>query len=1195
MIHVGSVYRFQKKRPPPSSLGSGLLLTLLGVGAGLAGCGEELGEPAPLPLVELRTATDAECRYGGQIILTGYDVDRDGSLDPREVDHEEPVCNGNPGDDGQDGTNGMDGQDGTDGMDGQDGVDGLTPLVSTSSIAPGAQCEHGGILFESGLDTDGDGALDPSEVTARIVECLPAGVQGPVGVGVLVRTSSASAADCGARNGVVVEFGRDLDRDGVLQDAEVETREVVCSGADGATALADVISEPAGAACPRGGQRLRAGLDLDGDGVLDANEVTTEALLCEPAQPLVDIAPELAGTSTVCADGGSRVRVGLDEDGDGVLDPNEVGQTSYICSGADGTGLSSLVNVDVEPAGAHCPSGGQRIQSGVDANDNGTLEAAEIARTSFVCNGSSGASGTNPALRILDEAPGANCAFGGVLIQTGPDTNGNGLLEDSEVHSAQYNCHPRTVDTLLRASRLAPGADCANGGTRIELGLDDDGDGNLSSAEVDETTFVCDGSSGTIPFAILTATLPEAQAEFGELYSADLEARGGIGGDYQWSVVQGSLPPGLSLRPTGTPISSIEGTPTASGEYSFTVQVRDFFGHTATQSYQLEVPTDPVRITRFTVPTFATGRSYSVDLSAEGGQGPYTWRVVAGALPAGLSLASNGEIRGTPTDEVRGWARIEVTDASSPTTSAVAAYRFAVEPRVVAWGGEFQATGFDGGVAGIRGTSLNGVVFGPIAPIRKTDFLMAIVNYVDAVRISPDGMSVAYVTGNTVGEAAFVAPLTGTSIGTPQRISRVFTDPNMKISQLLWAGAGHIFYTETIPNTVDWSLPDSEDLLIADLSVPSPLGQVINVRKSHMDARVSPDGDWIAYRDNEGLSTYRVSDGSSAYFPKQTHFGRVEFAPKFSQSSDAIEATPLIVTATSATPTARILAGRTGSQIPEFSEFSPDGRFLAFAYDLDLYLVDILSGDYRALDRYWGDFYWHPDSSKYLTASLFFGLRLHQAQIQVDPGDSTVSNFGPTLATSGRIGTPATTVAGSPILEREMVQIDPNGNGVYYTANFYARNRFQLGYVSFDNQSSVTLVDTNMRGSSDVHAFQIAAEGQRIVFLGDETPGTMELFVVDVTSPGNFTAPRRVNGALQIDGDVTEFHLTPDGESVIYIADQDTDEVFEVYEVSISAGAPGTSRKLSPPVASGRSGAQFLSPQPLDAATQSTYRGFGPP
>lgn len=112
--------------------------------------------------------------------------------------------------------------------------------------------------------------------------------------------------------------------------------------------------------------------------------------------------------------------------------------------GTDGTdgsdGANALVLTTPEPAGANCPAGGTKVQAGVDANGNGALEPSEvaIAGTSFVCAGV----GTNSLVRTQQEPAGAHCAFGGTRIDTGLDVNGNGALDPAEVDPAavSYVC-----------------------------------------------------------------------------------------------------------------------------------------------------------------------------------------------------------------------------------------------------------------------------------------------------------------------------------------------------------------------------------------------------------------------------------------------------------------------------------------------------------------------------------------------------------------------------------------------------------------------------------------------------------------------------------------------------------------------------------------------------------------------------------
>ena len=51
--------------------------------------------------------------------------------------------------------------------------------------------------------------------------------------------------------------------------------------------------------------------------------------------------------------------------------------------------------------------------------------------------------------------------------------------------------------TSLIVSSIAPLANCPSGGTRIDTGIDDDGDGFLAPSEIESTLFVCNGEDGS--------------------------------------------------------------------------------------------------------------------------------------------------------------------------------------------------------------------------------------------------------------------------------------------------------------------------------------------------------------------------------------------------------------------------------------------------------------------------------------------------------------------------------------------------------------------------------------------------------------------------------------------------------------------------------------------------------------------------
>ena len=68
------------------------------------------------------------------------------------------------------------------------------------------------------------------------------------------------------------------------------------------------------------------------------------------------------------------------------------------------------------------------------------------------------------------------------------------------------------------------------------------------------------------------------------------------------------------------------------------------------------------------LPGATVGVAYTTTLAGSGGTTPYTWSLVGGALPAGISLDSaSGEISGTPTNVTTASFDVRVTDAASTT------------------------------------------------------------------------------------------------------------------------------------------------------------------------------------------------------------------------------------------------------------------------------------------------------------------------------------------------------------------------------------------------------------------------------------------------------------------------------------------------------------------------------------------------
>jgi large repetitive protein len=114
------------------------------------------------------------------------------------------------------------------------------------------------------------------------------------------------------------------------------------------------------------------------------------------------------------------------------------------------------------------------------------------------------------------------------------------------------------------------------------------------------TVTITDAAGGTASKAV-TVTIAAAPSlanpappsgQAGVAYSDALAVTGGTG-PFTWSVSSGSLPAGVTLNSS---TGALSGTPTTAGLYSFTVQVTDADGQTATQGLNLTVAVGPIVI-----------------------------------------------------------------------------------------------------------------------------------------------------------------------------------------------------------------------------------------------------------------------------------------------------------------------------------------------------------------------------------------------------------------------------------------------------------------------------------------------------------------------------------------------------------------------------------------------------------------------
>ncbi|WP_338863394.1 DUF7151 family protein [Myxococcus stipitatus] len=254
-----------------------------------------------------------------------------------------------------------------------------------------------------------------------------------------------------------------------------------------ATLTRDAV-EPPGGHCAHGGHVVFAGPDMDGDGYLSEGEVATARYVCDNAPPAVLLRTREEPVGARCLHGGRAVETGLDTNANGALDGAEVVATEYVC----GTAVPGvLVRTAPVPKGAKCPHGGLVSQAGSDTNGDGLLADSEITREVTGCREPEpvvsrlAQLGSRPELCSLRQV---------YAMEAGVDLDLDGALDDDEVRAVSRVCNPMAA--LLRRHREEPpGIHCGAGGVAVVVGGDLNGDNELQDTEVLGTAYVCQPSA----------------------------------------------------------------------------------------------------------------------------------------------------------------------------------------------------------------------------------------------------------------------------------------------------------------------------------------------------------------------------------------------------------------------------------------------------------------------------------------------------------------------------------------------------------------------------------------------------------------------------------------------------------------------------------------------------------------------------
>src|SRR5579862_157565 len=224
--------------------------------------------------------------------------------------------------------------------------------------------------------------------------------------------------------------------------------------------------------------------------------------------------------------------------------------------------------------------------------------------------------------------------------------------------------------SLNTSTGAITGTPTGSGGSTFTVGAIDS---NSDTGSRSYTVYI-----GTNSLTLNPTTLPNGTQT--TPYSQTVTATGGTG-PYTYAVTSGALPAGLTLN---TSTGVISGTPTASGPANFTIGATDAHGNTGSQAYSINIGVAPLSISPSTLPPATQGTAYSQTVTASNGIAPYTYAIVSGALPSGLTLnASTGAITGTPTVTGAFPITVQATDSNTPANTGTHAYTLNVGSNVL--------------------------------------------------------------------------------------------------------------------------------------------------------------------------------------------------------------------------------------------------------------------------------------------------------------------------------------------------------------------------------------------------------------------------------------------------------------------------------------------------------------------------------
>ncbi|MDR2327040.1 MAG: putative Ig domain-containing protein [Acidovorax sp.] len=340
---------------------------------------------------------------------------------------------------------------------------------------------------------------------------------------------------------------------------------------------------------------------------------------------------------------------------------------SNLSGGTVGTTYSQGLTASLGTESYHYTLSAGSLPPGLSLSDSGSLSGTPAADGSFSFTVQAtdfyGATGSQAyTLVIAVTAPVAN----GVVATVAANSSGNDIA---------LNITGGAASSVAVAAQAAQGTATASG-THISY-TPAAGYSGADSFQYTATNASGTSAAATVTLTITASTLVMAPSSLhagavNTAYSETLTSSGGQG-PYTYAVSAGSLPAGLTLNAA---TGQITGTPSASGSFSFTIQVTDSHGATGSQTYTQTVAQQAPQANAVTASVAANSSATAIALNITGG----TATSVAVQVQAahGLATASGTSISYSPVAGYSGADSFQYTASNAGGMSSAATVNITV-------------------------------------------------------------------------------------------------------------------------------------------------------------------------------------------------------------------------------------------------------------------------------------------------------------------------------------------------------------------------------------------------------------------------------------------------------------------------------------------------------------------------------------